>query len=181
MTTSYKCFRLSWSQVQGPQQLFAFAYKLQSYQRMACMLWWEEPTAWWRALGPAGRGAALWDKSNMPHMSSLIQHFKSMWTRQGGPIQTVSLRSRALSALKHSLFTVGLCLGLCHVTLWPSERRLLRLVSKKGNSELLWVPAQRGLVWVGFIIFLTYWHVWSVVALNLCAVFLYDLSSLLMC
>lgn len=81
------------------------------------------------------------------------------WDR-GGPIQTLSLWSKTLCTLKHSLFTVGLCLDLCHIALWPSERRLLRLVSKTGNSELLWVPAQQGLVLMGFIRFSTYWHIW---------------------
>lgn len=50
--------------------------------------------------------------------------------------------------LKSSLFTVGLRLALCHVTLWPSAGRLLGLASKNGKSELLWVSAQQaGFLW----------------------------------
>lgn len=110
--------------------------------------------------------------------SLIIQHFGNVWMRQGGPIQTQSVSSRALSALTLSLFTVGLCLGLCHVTLWPRERGLLRLVFKKGNSEVLWVSAQQALVLVGFIIFSAYWHVWLVVSVNLSAVFPHEPPAL---
>lgn len=49
---------------------------------------------------------------------------QSVWTRPGAPIQThlSAAGLRALwSSLKSSLFTVGLRLAWCHVTLWPSE------------------------------------------------------------
>lgn len=80
--------------------------------------------------------------------------FQFMWMRLGGPIQTVSLHSGALSTLKYSLYTVGLCLDLCHVTLWPSKRRLLRLVSKKGKQWAIVSLSTAGFGFTGLYHFL---------------------------
>lgn len=80
--------------------------------------------------------------------------FQFMWMRLGGPIQTLSLHSGALSTLKCPLYTVSLCLDLCHVTLWPSKRRLLRLVSKKGKQWAIVSLSTAGFGFTGLYHFL---------------------------
>lgn len=136
----------------------------------------EKPVVWYaKCWAENAKQQSETHKSDMQHVSPLIQLCRPCRWESWGPIQTLSICSGAPSPSKHSLFTVGLCLDLCHITLWPCKKRLLRLVRKKENSELLWGSAQQGLVFLGFITFSAYWLVWLAVFPNLNPTFLHDL------